>query len=98
MVVLESLIIFLQAIQIEVLRKGSLTSKFFIISLYFVLGKLLKLRQSHINKPLKNYSIVVYEETLKKLKFPNYEKFINTNEAYSKFIQKLTSVIDKIAP
>ena len=48
--------------------------------------------------PLKNYSIVAYEEALKKVKFPNYEKFININEAYSNFIQKLTSVIDKIAP
>ena len=47
---------------------------------------------------LKNYSIVAYEEALKKVKFPNYEKFININEAYSNFIQKLTSVIDKIAP
>ena len=35
---------------------------------------------------------------LKKVKFPNYENFININEAYSNFIQKLTSVIDEIAP
>ena len=47
---------------------------------------------------LKNYSIVAHEEALKKVKFPNYEKFININETYSNFIQKLTSVIDKIAP
>ena len=32
------------------------------------------------------------------MKFGNYENFININEAYSNFIQKLTSVIDKIAP
>ena len=32
------------------------------------------------------------------MKFPNYENFININEAYSNFIQKLTSVIDEIAP
>ena len=47
---------------------------------------------------LKNYSTVTYEEALKKVKFPNYENFININEAYSNFIQKLTSVIDEIAP
>ena len=32
------------------------------------------------------------------MKFPNYEDFINVNEAYSNFIQKFTSVIDEIAP
>ena len=35
---------------------------------------------------------------MKKVTFPNYENFININEAYSNFIQKLTSVIDEIAP
>ena len=47
---------------------------------------------------LKNYSAVTYEEALKKVKFPNYENFININKAYSNFIQKLTSVIDEITP
>ena len=32
------------------------------------------------------------------MKFPNYENFININEAYSNFIQKLTSATDQIAP
>ena len=49
-------------------------------------------------RALKNYPAVTYEEALKKVKFPNYENFININEAYSNFIQKLTSVIDEIAP
>ena len=48
-------------------------------------------------RSLKNYSVLGYEEALKKVKFPNYENFININEAYSNFIQKLTSVTDKIA-
>ena len=43
---------------------------------------------------LNNYNVVAYEEALK---FPNYENFININEAYSNFIQRLTSVIDVIA-
>ena len=47
---------------------------------------------------LRNYCTVTYEEALKKVKFFNYENFGNINEAYSNFIQKLTSVIDKIAP
>ena len=47
---------------------------------------------------LNNYNVVAYQETLKKVKFPNYENFININEAYSNFIQRLTSVIDVIAP
>ena len=32
------------------------------------------------------------------MKFPNYENFLNINEAYSNFIEKLSSVIDVIAP
>ena len=47
---------------------------------------------------LNKYSVVAYEEALKKVKFPNYENFININETYSNFIQRLTSVIDVIAP
>ena len=49
-------------------------------------------------RSLKNYSAVTYEEALKKVEFPNYASFINVNEAYSNFIQKLTSVIYKVAP
>ena len=49
-------------------------------------------------RSLKNYSALAYEEALKKVKFHNYETFISLNEAYSNFIQKLTSVIDEIAP
>ena len=47
---------------------------------------------------LKNFSVVAYKEALKKVKYPNYENFININEAYSNFIQKITSVIDEVAP
>ena len=32
------------------------------------------------------------------MKFSNYENFANINEPYSNFIEKLNSVIDKIAP
>ena len=35
---------------------------------------------------LKNYSAVLYEEALKKVKFANYENFIKINESYSNFI------------
>ena len=49
-------------------------------------------------RSLKNYSAVTYEEALKKVKFSNYENFVNINEAYSNFIQKLPSVTDEIAP
>ena len=49
-------------------------------------------------RTLKNYSAVAHEEALKKVKFLNYESFINLNEAYSNFTQKLPSVIDEITP
>ena len=44
---------------------------------------------------LKNYFTVTYEEALK---CSSYENVVNINGAYSNFIQKLTSVIDEIAP
>ena len=49
-------------------------------------------------RSLKNYSVVAYEEALKKVKFPNYENFINMNEVSSNFIHKLKSVTHEIAP
>ena len=33
-----------------------------------------------------------------KLNFPNYQNYNEINEAYNDFIQKITSVIDKVAP
>ena len=32
------------------------------------------------------------------INFPEYKKVDNVNDAYSNFIQKLTEVIDKVAP
>ena len=46
-------------------------------------------------RSLKYYSVVAYEEALKKVKLPNYENFINIHEAYSIFIQKVTYVNSK---
>ena len=46
----------------------------------------------------KNYTVNSYEEALKQLNFPNYETFDNVNFAYSYFLQKIMTVIDKIAP
>ena len=39
-----------------------------------------------------------YNEALSKVYFPNYENFSDVNKAYENFIQKLMSVIDKLAP
>ena len=64
--------------------------EFLIIRLYCVLEKL-KTKTAYHKKisfrSLKNYSAVTYEEALKKVKFPNYENFININKAYSNFIK-----------
>ena len=43
---------------------------------------------------LKNYYPEVYEEVIKKLRFPNYELFYNIDEAYENFIKKILAVID----
>ena len=47
---------------------------------------------------LKNYTAEAYKEALGKVCFPDYENFSNVNKAYEDFIQKLMSIIDKLAP
>ena len=47
---------------------------------------------------LKNYTAQAYKEPLGKVCFPEYENFGDVNKAYENFIQKLISVIDKLAP
>ena len=46
----------------------------------------------------KNFTVDSYKEALKQLDFPNYETFDDVNGAYSKFFQKIMTVIEKIAP
>ena len=49
-------------------------------------------------RSLKNYAAEAYKEALGKVYFPNYENFSDVDKAYENFIQKLMSVIDKLAP
>ena len=56
---------------------------------------------SHKNitiRSLKNYGQNVYLEELNKISFPDYSKFTDTNNAYSDFIGKVSSTIDRITP
>ena len=46
----------------------------------------------------KHYTVNLFEQELLKLNFPNYQNYNEINEAYNDFIQKITSVIDKVAP
>ena len=83
----------------NVSQKRSLALKFRIVSLYFVLGKLLKLRQDHIKKSISaHWRITLFLKPWKRGNFLIMKTFFKINEAYSNFIQKLTSVIDEIAP
>ena len=50
------------------------------------------------SRSLKNYSVDVYENALRDLNFPNYEEFTDIDLAYRDFTEKLTKVIDTIAP
>ena len=50
------------------------------------------------SRSLKNYSVDIYENALRDLDFPNYETFTDIDLAYSDFIEKLTKLIDTIAP
>ena len=47
---------------------------------------------------MKNYSKELFLEELSKLAFPDYSTCQCVNTAYSDFISKLMTVIDKIAP
>ena len=56
---------------------------------------------SHKNitiRSLKNYSQDVYLEELNKINFADYSKFTDINDAYSDFIGKVSSTINKTAP
>ena len=48
----------------------------FIISLCFLVGKLLKLRQDHISRSVSTHSRITPLWPLRKLRFLNYETFI----------------------
>ena len=47
---------------------------------------------------LKNYSMENFERELKNIAFLNYEKFSDVNSAYNDIVNKITQVINNIAP
>ena len=47
---------------------------------------------------LKSYAVDVYRKALREIHFPNYKNFVDVNQAYSNFFQKLMRVIDNVAP
>ena len=49
-------------------------------------------------RSLKNYSQTLFLDKLRKINFPDYSNFKDINNAYSDFTEKVTSVIDEIAP
>ena len=49
-------------------------------------------------RSFKHYTVDLFELELSKLNFPNYQNYNEINEAYNDFIQKIMSVIDKVAP
>ena len=49
-------------------------------------------------RSLKNYSIESLNQGLSMINFPDYEYFNDVDIAYSDFIQRITLVINKIAP
>ena len=49
-------------------------------------------------RSLKNYSQTLFLDKLRKINFPDYSNFKDINNAYSDFTEKVTPVIDEIAP
>ena len=49
-------------------------------------------------RSLKNYTQEILIEELKKINFPDYNIFSNINIAYKDLVEKILSVVDKIAP
>ena len=70
--------------------------------LIYLTGKLHRFKwntHKQINiRSLKNYSVESLNQGLSMINFPDYEYFNNVEIAYSDFIQRITSVINKIAP
>ena len=65
--------------------------------------KIVRVKTGGVHKKIKscsltNYVIYAYENTLKKINFPNHKYFEDVNRAYSDFFKKLMTVIDNIAP
>ena len=49
-------------------------------------------------RSLKNYSMENFERELKNIAFSNYEKFSDVNSAYNDIVNKITQVINNLAP
>ena len=49
-------------------------------------------------RSLKSYSQTLFPDKLRKINFPDYQNFKDVNDAYSDLTEKVTSVIDEIAP
>ena len=49
-------------------------------------------------RSFKNYSMENFEQELKNIAFPNYEKFSDVNSAYSDLVNKITQVLNNLAP
>ena len=64
-----------------------------------------KIRKTKYNKhkeltfhSLRNYSVDIYKQALERALFPNYDNFHNLDIAYNDFINRLTCVINAVAP
>ena len=49
-------------------------------------------------RSLKKYTPELLIKELKKIHFPNYNIFSNANIAYLDLVEKISSVVDKVAP
>ena len=49
-------------------------------------------------RSLKNYTKEIFLEKLSKIQFPDFSTFIDVDEAYSNFLDKVMKIIDEIAP
>ena len=49
-------------------------------------------------RSLRNYTAELFKEELTKINFPGYNIFTNVNIAYLDLVEKILSVVDKIAP
>ena len=70
--------------------------------LIYCTTKIFKIKSSlHIQiqfRSFKHYKVDLFEQDLSKLNFPNYQNYNEIDEAYNDFLQKIISVIDKVAP
>ena len=86
----------------KVTQSGVINTSLFDHQLIFCTRKIKRVKTNNHKqisiRSLKNYSMENFKQEVKKIAFLNYEKFSNVNSAYSDLVNKITQVLNNLAP